>query len=303
MKLGTYVIGAFMRVLSALPLGFHYAWSGVLAWLARDVVRYRRELVMMNLARSFPDKKYKELKQISKLFYRHFGEIISEAVWFGGCRNPKRLRDKHLVEYTNSEVLEAAYNDSPGVVILDSHCGNWELLGGYEHYDYRRDFISSLDQRAFVMIYKPLSSKVWDELMRINRCAPADKSSHQGYISSNEILRYAVNHRNEKKIYLFPTDQCPYRISTVDETVDFMHQETKTMLGAASIAHKFGFSVLYMNMRPVERGHYEWSFTEICRNASDHTPHDIMQKFYNLLQEDIEKTPWNYLWTHNRWKK
>ena len=125
MKLGTYVIGAFMRVLSALPLGFHYAWSGVLAWLARDVVRYRRELVMMNLARSFPDKKYKELKQISKLFYRHFGEIISEAVWFGGCRNPKRLRDKHLVEYTNSEVLEAAYNDSPGVVILDSHCGNW----------------------------------------------------------------------------------------------------------------------------------------------------------------------------------
>ena len=104
MKLGTYVIGAFMRVLSALPLGFHYAWSGVLAWLARDVVRYRRELVMMNLARSFPDKKYKELKQISKLFYRHFGEIISEAVWFGGCRNPKRLRDKHLVEYTNSEV-------------------------------------------------------------------------------------------------------------------------------------------------------------------------------------------------------
>ena len=85
MKLGTYVIGAFMRVLSALPLGFHYAWSGVLAWLARDVVRYRRELVMMNLARSFPDKKYKELKQISKLFYRHFGEIISEAVWFGGC--------------------------------------------------------------------------------------------------------------------------------------------------------------------------------------------------------------------------
>ncbi|MGN1215749.1 MAG: lysophospholipid acyltransferase family protein [Candidatus Cryptobacteroides sp.] len=303
MKFGTCVIGALMRVFSALPLGFHYAGSRFFSWILRDLMHYRRELVMMNLARSFPQMKYNELKDVSNRFYRHFGNIFAEAIWFGGCRNPKRLRDRHLVEMTNSEVLEAAYNGSPGVIILDSHCGNWELLGGYENYDYRRDFISGLDRDAFVVVYKPLSSKVWDELMRLNRCAPVNKGNHEGYVSSYEILRYAVNHRNDKKIYLFPTDQCPYRISTVDETVDFMHQQTKTMLGAASIAHKFGFSVLYMNMLPVERGRYEWSFTEICRDASAHTPHEIMQKFYNLLQQDIEKTPWNYLWTHNRWKR
>ncbi|MGN0201822.1 MAG: lysophospholipid acyltransferase family protein [Candidatus Cryptobacteroides sp.] len=303
MKVGTYLIGAFLRVASALPLGFHYAWSGLLSWLAKDLVHYRRELVMMNLARSFPHAKYKELKNISNLFYKHFGEILAEAIWFGGCRNPQRLRDRHLVEILNSEVLEDAYNDSPGVIILDSHCGNWELLGGYENYDYRRDFIHNLDRNSFVVIYKPLSNKVWNEVMRMNRCAPVNKGMHEGYISSNEILRYALTHRNEKKIYLFPTDQCPYSNSTVDETVDFMHQDTKTMLGAASIANKFGFSVLYMNMLPVARGRYEWTFTEICRNASEHTPHEIMQRFYNLLQEDIEKTPWNYLWTHNRWKK
>lgn len=292
-----------MRALAALPLGFHYAWSGFFTWLIRDVLHYRRELVMLNLARSFPDKKYKELKKISNRFYKHFGEIIAEAVWFGGCRNRERLRKKHLVEITNSEVLEAAYETSPGVIIMNSHCGNWELLGGYENYDYLRGYTDRLDRNNLVVVYKHLSSKVWDEIMGLNRCAPVLRGGFDGYISSTEVLRHAITNRDRKKVYLFPTDQCPYKNSTVDETVSFMHQDTKTMLGAASIAHKFGFSVLYMNMVPVERGRYEWTFTEICRDASTVKPHDLMQRFYDLLQEDIEKTPWNYLWTHNRWKK
>ena len=83
-----------LRVISALPLGFHYAWAGFFAWLLRDVMHYRRDVVMINLSRAFPDKKYKELKQISNTFYKHFGEVIAETIWFGGCRNPERLHRK-----------------------------------------------------------------------------------------------------------------------------------------------------------------------------------------------------------------
>jgi KDO2-lipid IV(A) lauroyltransferase len=74
------------------------------------------------------------------------------------------------------------------------------------------------------------------------------------------------------------------------------------MLGGASIARKRGMSVLYMNHLPVSKGHYTCSFMEICPDASRMTPHEIMVKFYSLLQQDIEETPWNYLWTHKRWK-
>ena len=68
-----------LRVISALPLGFHYAWAGFFAWLLRDVMHYRRDVVMINLSRAFPDKKYKELKQISNAFYKHFGEVTAET--------------------------------------------------------------------------------------------------------------------------------------------------------------------------------------------------------------------------------
>ena len=81
-----------------------------------------------------------------------------------------------------------------------------------------------------------------------------------------------------------------------------MHQPTRTMLGGASIAHKFGYSVFYMSLDSVSRGHYEWSFKEICRDASAMSPDEIMQEYYNLLQADLERNPANYLWSHKRWK-
>lgn len=57
-----------------------------------------------------------------------------------------------------------------------------------------------------------------------------------------------------------------------------------------------------MSLDSVSRGHYEWSFKEICRDASAMSPHEIMQEYYNLLQADLERNPANYLWSHKRWK-
>ncbi len=74
MKILTKLMQGLLRVISALPLGFHYVLAGFFAWLLRDVMHYRRDVVMINLSRAFPDKKYKELKQISNAFYKHFGE-------------------------------------------------------------------------------------------------------------------------------------------------------------------------------------------------------------------------------------
>lgn len=305
MKVGTTLMKWLVRALGALPLGFHYACSGIFTWILKDVMRYRRDVVMTNLSRSFPEKKYSELKELSDGFYRHFGRILAETLWFGGCRNPERLRKQHLVEFTNLEVCEAAYENSPGAVLLTSHFGNWELTGGCTFYDYRpdserRDIINS---DSIAVVYKPLKSRMWDDIMCDNRCAPLLRKGFKGYVPTENVLRFALANHDRKMIYIFPTDQCPYKGATANDTVDFLHQPTKTMLGGASIAHKFGYPVLYMSIVPVSKGHYEWSFTEICRDASVESPHEIMQEYYKLLQADIEKHPSCYLWSHKRWKR
>jgi len=40
----------------------------------------------------------------------------------------------------------------------------------------------------------------------------------------------------------------------------------------------------------------------IAENASESTVSDIMTQYYKLLEEDLREQPWNYLWTHKRWK-
>ncbi len=302
MKIGFYLVRGLLRGLSALPLGFHYAWAGFFAWVMRDLLHYRRDVVTINLARSFPEKKYSELRRISKQFYKHFGEILAEAIWYGGCLNPKRLHKQHLVETVNPEVLDEAFRGSPSVMVMDSHCGNWELLGGYFEYDYRVPQQSPCSVKDVVVVYKPLSSKLWDEMMRLNRCAPLLRDGFDGYVSNKNVLRHALSHRNEKKIYIFACDQRPYASAMTHDDVDFLHQPTKAMLGAASLACKMKMSVVYLNMKRVEKGRNEITFTPICMDASTMTPHQIMQEYFTLLEKDINALPWNYLWSHKRWK-
>ena len=54
---------------------------------------------------------------------------------------------------------------------------------------------------------------------------------------------------------------------------------------------------------PAEKGGWTMTFEPITDNAAGSDPADIMKTYYQLLQRDIEAVPWNYLWTHKRWKE
>ena len=296
-KICAYILLGVIRLLAMLPLRVHYALCGCLAWLMRSVVRYRREVVEINLLHSFPDRSPEERKDILKGFYRHFGEIIAEAVWFGGTRSKKRLRRRRLVEFEGLEEHVKDLEGTKGVMYLTSHCGNWELYGGWFQYapqgalPYREDDV--------IAVYKRLGSEVWDEVMARNRFWPMAGTG--GYVESRSVIRFTLEHR-DRRVFLFPTDQHPYRYAQGHEVKDFLHQKTMTMTGGAALARKFGLAAVYVGFERVSRGHYRMKFTTIARDASAMTPEEIMDRYYALLERDIEAQPSNYLWSHKRWK-
>ena len=81
-----------------------------------------------------------------------------------------------------------------------------------------------------------------------------------------------------------------------------MHQPTKMMTGATALASKLGMAVVYLRYECREEGGYRMTFVPLSENAKGEDPVKIMERYYALLQEDLEKQPWNYLWTHKRWK-
>ena len=302
---GAAVLEIITAPLSVLPLRFHLFCGRLFAALMRDVLKYRRDDVMINLARSFPEKKYRELIKISRQFYRHFGEILAEAIWFGGCRGERgrrRLNRSNIVDVANPEVFNDFYEKSGNLLVLSSHCGNWELLGGWFAYNHREDAPFRSDYSEIAVVYKQLRSPVWDRFMADNRCAPIGLESFEGYLESRQVLRYALENRDKKHIYIFPTDQYPYGIAKKHSIGKFMNQETLAMTGGTALACKLGMSVAYLRWIKLDGGRYSVEFVPICENASLETPEGLMRRYYDLLEEDLRRQPYNYLWTHRRWK-
>lgn len=300
---GAFLLKLLLFPLGLLPLRVHYALGRFVAWLAGDVLRYRRDVVIHNLTKAFPEKNVWDLKPLRKAFYQHFGELIAEAIWFGGCRNVKRLRRARLVEMENPEVATRLFENSPSMVIMYSHCGNWELFGGFLSYNYT-DKPHPFTEQNFCVVYRALSSRAWDLVMRDNRFAPLeDRKHYSGYLESKDLIRYAYSHRDEKKVYSVNTDQRPYFPSPANMDVEFFGQNVQTMTGAAALARKFGMAVAYLSMRRERRGHYLLHFEVLCEDASKMSVEEITKQYYQLLEADIRQQPENYLWTHRRFAR
>ena len=303
MNFGEKLMASLVRLLGRLPLGFHHACADVIAWFLEKVLHYREKVLVTNIARSFPEMKYDEIKKTAKQFYLHFADIYTEAVWIAACHGEKglkRIHDSHIVELTNVEEINRFYEKVPSVMLLSSHTGNWELFGGFQEYNYSEEPLL-IKKEELTVVYKELHSKLWDRVIEEMRLAPLEESGFCGYLETGNILRYAVQHRNQKLLYYFITDQHPYG-NAARFDLEFMHQKTKAMFGGTSLACKFGFGVMYLRWEIVERGKYRMTFVPICEDASKMTPEEVMREFYRLLEEDLNKQPWDYLWTHKRWK-
>ena len=298
-KLKLTLLTGAVRFLAIFPLKVHYFWADVIAWVLRSVIGYRREVVAINMGRAFPASvcNYDTIERFSREYYRHMGEIIVEAIWFSGA-TPEKMRKSGLVRIVNSRLLEESWNSAPSVIVLYSHCGNWELTGGApyaECSDLERFPVPVVNLRC---VYKQLHDGVWDEFFRKNRTSV---NRNEGLLlESRRLLRYMLTHREEHLVYLLNIDQSP-EISAVSIGT-FMNQPTKAFLGPAEVAHKLGSAVLYMNFDRTERGHYDISFSPICMNASEMAPKDIILKYYDLLEAEIHRCPANWLWSHKRWK-
>ncbi len=300
-KLLVNIIRGCLIIVGKLPLKFNYFIGDVFSWFAKKVAHYRSNVVCINLSRSFPDKKYWWIKNVYNDFYKHLGEVVGEAIWFCGS-DEKRLHKSGLVTITNPGEINEYFQSSPSMTVLCTHCGNWELLGGLLCYKTETGEKLAVREDDVTVVYKKLASEISDEVFKRNRMTPLKTAGTDCAVESSNILRFAIKNRDRRKMYIYPTDQAPYKKAAKYPIGEFMHQNTNAMLGSVGLACKFSHSVMYMKMKRVERGKYEMTFIPICRNASEMTPEDIMRKYYDLLEMEINETPANWLWTHKRWK-
>ena len=276
---------AVLRSLARLPLPLLYALGTFAYVLTFHVLRWRRDLAARNLAAAFPEKPQAERDDIMRRNYRNLGEVLAEIFWGFGA-SADEIRERVVIE--NRDLVERYVAENRSVLLLTAHMCNWEWLlpaGGAQ-------FGIPIDT-----VYKPLKVEPLDEFVREARSRFGGKP-----IPMKSFLFELMRRAGKPHAYAMVADQTPLRKSDKHWT-RFLNQDTAFFIGADKITQFLEAPVVYVAMRRIRRGHYRVELhvlTEPPYDPDRELP--VMELYARKLEEEIRRSPADWLWLHRKWK-
>lgn len=246
---------------------------------------YRRKVVEQNLRNSFPQKSEREIKAISKRYYKYLCDLFLET--FKTLTISRSTMLKHC--YFNpaaTALFHKLAEENRSFILVMGHLGNWEWAGN--------TFSMECKHQLYV-IYHPLRNKHFDGLMYRMRTRFGTK-----LIAMKDTFREMLGKRDELNATAFIADQTPSPDKAYWMT--FLNQDTPVFMGTEIIAKKIGYPVVYTRIKRVKRGYYEIFAEILIDNPKQTSEGEISAQHTGRLEKDIIDQPEVWLWSHRRWK-
>jgi len=282
-----YILYVFIWIITWLPLRVLYLISDIFFPVVYYIVGYRKNVVRLNLTRSFPDKTVKERRTIERRYYHFLCDLIVETI------HEMHISEKDILRrmtFGNLQdiVEQNALNKS--VMIMTAHYGNWEWLLAFSLY--------LPEKQPSNPIYKRLRNERFDKLFHQLRSRYGAK-----LIEKKDLLRVMFKFQKEKQVANFwmISDQTPNG-KNLHYWTTFLNQDTATVTGTEQLARKFDYPVFYAEINRVKRGYYHCEFIPITLEPTKTAEFEISEQYMRLLEKSIEAHPEFWLWSHRRWK-
>jgi KDO2-lipid IV(A) lauroyltransferase len=272
-----------IKLLSLLPWRILYFLSDFVAFVFYYLIGYRKKVVYENLNNSFPEKSKKEIRKIAHQYYRHIADIMVETI----CEEKITSNFQKHMTLKNPEIVYQLYRTGKSIMVVTGHVGNWEWIA------ISAQALGPYKSRGVV---KPLSSQFFNDYLENLR----NKYS-SGIIPFKQTLRAMVAAKDQQFLYMLANDQTPHR-DEIRFWADFLHQPTPFFLGTEKIAKALDMPVVFVNCYRIKRGVYEMDFELITDTPKLTAEFEINLKHIALLEQDNNLRPYNWLWSHRRWK-
>lgn len=275
----------FAKAISKLPYPVLYFLSDVLYTILFRLIGYRKDVIVTNLKKSFPEKSESEIKKITNTFSKYLCDLILEGIKTHSMSR-KEINERLVVE--NPEVVNDWYDKGKSVVVVLGHYGNWEYgsLG-----------FSTVSKHKLKVIYKPLTDKGFDKFMYESRtrfgaeCVPMKetyKSIAEDKINGNLFCLGLVG------------DQAPSPHKGY--WMEFLNQDTPVFVGCEKISRKYDYPIVFAEINRVKRGFYTLTFKNIHTNPASTENGEVTELHAKILEEAIKNKPDIWVWSHKRWK-
>ncbi|MBB4080963.1 KDO2-lipid IV(A) lauroyltransferase [Lewinella aquimaris] len=277
-----------LRPLSFLPLGWLYRLSDLLYLIGYRWIGYRREVVLDNLRRAFPEWEEEKVRTQARRFYHYFFDSIVESVKNYSMSEAESIRRLRVV---NPEIVapHAAANQS--CILYGAHYSNWEIGG--------LSFPSQFAPANVVAIYSPLKNETMDRLTRHNR-----ERTGVTMLSRRKVYEYFAGDELRPAVDIFVADQSPSNaVWQKLHWTTFLGRTTAFLAGPERFAVRYDRPVYYINLRRNARGYYSSKIYRVTDTPRDEAPGYITECFVRHLEHEILRDPTPWLWTHRRWKR
>ncbi len=274
---------AALLIIKFTPFTVLYIISDLMSLLFYRVIHYRRRVVEDQLALSFPDLTDQQRNTIARNFYKNLSDIFVESIK-GYTLSSQQI--SHRWRITNPKLITSYLEQGKSVIIISGHFLNWEW-GTCLGYQINHPCIS---------FYKPVHNQLMNDFLNQCRSSPLTE-----LCPAQKASRCFIKNRSKARVYGMIADQHPVDTKEI-QWVNFLNQDTATIMGPEQFARAFDYPVLYITGERPKRGFYDAHLTLLSDQPKETQPGEITTQFMKHLESDIIKSPENWLWSHRRWK-
>lgn len=278
-----YLVFGFLYLISLLPFFILYGIADVLFVLMYTIAGYRRKVIMENLRASFPHKSEKELRRIARKFYRNFIDNWIETIKLLSIS--KKALNKRISG--DLSVFHELYASGKSVQANLGHFFNWEIMTLY----------TGINQPyTFLTVYLPQSSKVADRLLMYIRGRWGNP-----LLPATQMAKAIIPWRKKQYLLALGADQSPPNGEDA-WWLYYMHRPAAFVKGPEKFARIQQVPVVMLTTTRPKRGHYRFDYFLLAEDPARLPEGELMRRYAEHLEKNIELQPDLYLWSHRRWK-
>ena len=223
-----------------------------------------------------------EITKISKLMWNNYGRVFAEYMFIKDFRF-NRLSSNIQVE--GQDILENLKKNNKSAVFISGHFANFELMAMHIEK-------SGLDLCA---IYRPLNNIFINKIMERIR---------KRYICKNQIKKGIGGVKN-----LISFTKKNYSIALmIDQRVsegtlsNFFEKKAYTTTIPAQLVKKFNMPIIPVHIERFNDLNFKIKICKPLYFEKNSSIQHITDELNLVLQEMIKLNPYQWIWSHNRWK-
>ena len=239
-----------------------------------------KKLIYSNL--NIYSKNLTEIKknEIVSSMWQNYGKTFIEYIFLNHFK-----KDNAHIKIEGGDKLEKIFELKKPVIFVSGHFANYELMS--------MEIVKKNINLA--TIYRPLNNYFLNPFMEYLR---------KKYVCKNQIkkgvsgVREAIEYLKKGYSIALMIDQ---RVSE-GEKINFFGKPAFTTTLPAQLALKFGLSVVPVFLERDEFNNFTIQFYEEIKSSDFKNKLEMTKKLNNFLESLIIKNPYQWIWTHNRWK-